>query len=163
VLQSPPKHAFCHLDGPDCINHLDAILGIEKIRLIQWTPAAGQAGALDQHWYPLSGRIRAAGRGLWLRVTGDILRDMVRRAETLVRRYGSHGVFPRLPDMDQREGAALLAPATRHGGGGEARTDRGSRTAVGHLVVASRAADRDAECPVARQADGRNTSTIQPA
>ena len=116
MLPSPQKHAFCHLDGPDCITHLDAILGIEKTRLIQWTPGAGQAGALDQQWYPLSGRIRAAGRGLWLRVTGDNLRDIVQRTEPLVRRYGSHGVFLRLPDMDQREGDALLAPATMHGG-----------------------------------------------
>ena len=110
------EHVFYHLDGKDCIKHIPAILEIEQIRVIQWTPGAGQAGALDESWYPLFDRIRSAGRGLWLRVTGDSLRDMVQSAQEFICRYGSAGIFLRFPEMSEGEGEALIEAATRHGG-----------------------------------------------
>jgi len=106
-------NAFYHLDGKDCIKHIDAILDIEAIRVIQWTPGAGQAGALDERWYPLFDRIRAAGRGLWLRATGDKLAEIVGRAANLIRRYGSGGIFLRFPEMSESEGEALIETAAR--------------------------------------------------
>jgi hypothetical protein len=108
------EHAFYHLDGKDCIKHIEAILGIEQIRVIQWTPGAGQAGVLDETWYPLFDRIRGAGRGLWLGVSGASLREMVQRAEKFVHRYGSSGIFLRFPELSESEGKALLQRATRH-------------------------------------------------
>lgn len=55
-----------HLDGPQCICHLDALLAIPQIRAIQWVPGAGQPPM--PYWIPLLKRIQAAGRALHLTV-----------------------------------------------------------------------------------------------
>lgn len=58
-----------HLDGPQCICHLDHLLAIPEIRAIQWVPGAGQPPM--PHWIPLLKRIQAAGRALHLTVNPE--------------------------------------------------------------------------------------------
>jgi len=53
-------HGFYHLDGPGQIPHLDILLGIERLRGIQWIPGAGQPG--PGSWLELLARIKAAGK-----------------------------------------------------------------------------------------------------
>ena len=53
-------HGFYHLDGKGEIPHLDLLLGIERLRGIQWIPGDGQP-APDQ-WLPLLKRIRDGGK-----------------------------------------------------------------------------------------------------
>jgi hypothetical protein len=36
-----------HLDGPDAIRHLPAVSEIEKVKMIQWVPGAGEAAKKD--------------------------------------------------------------------------------------------------------------------
>ena len=50
-------HSVYHLDGPDCIVHLDALLEIEELKAIQWTPGVNQPSAGDKAWWPLFYRI----------------------------------------------------------------------------------------------------------
>jgi len=54
------NHAFYHLDGPDAVHHLDALLSLEKLLGIQWVPGAGQPQAPE--WIPLLKRIRDGGK-----------------------------------------------------------------------------------------------------
>lgn len=56
-----------HLDGPQCISHLDWLLAIPEIRAVQWVPGAGQPPM--RAWIPLLKRIQTAGRALHLTVT----------------------------------------------------------------------------------------------
>ncbi|MFH1613979.1 MAG: hypothetical protein ABIG61_02700 [Planctomycetota bacterium] len=49
-----------HLDGPDALKHLDDILTIEQISLIQWVPGAGNKPAYD--WPDVIHKIQAAGK-----------------------------------------------------------------------------------------------------
>ena len=57
-------HAIYHLDGMEQIKHLDMILSVKKINLIQWTPVAGQP--LTSEFIPVLQKIQAAGKGLVL-------------------------------------------------------------------------------------------------
>lgn len=54
-------YACYHLDGPGAIQHLDALLSIAELRLIQWVPGAG-ASANPMDWLDLFRRIQAKGR-----------------------------------------------------------------------------------------------------
>ena len=51
-----------HFDGVEQEKHLDYILGIEKLKAVQWTHVAGQPSAV--HYLPILQRIQAAGKGL---------------------------------------------------------------------------------------------------
>jgi hypothetical protein len=50
-----------HLDGPDAIRHLEAVCEIDKIKVIQWQPGAGEAARRD--WSELYARIDRLGKG----------------------------------------------------------------------------------------------------
>ena len=56
--------ASYHFDGKEALQHLDGILGIEGIDVIQWVPGAGQPRSI--HWMELLKKIQSAGKGLWI-------------------------------------------------------------------------------------------------
>jgi hypothetical protein len=56
------QYAFYHLDGIGAIQHLDTLLAIEKLRVIQWVPGAGKERISD--WYELIRKILAAGKSI---------------------------------------------------------------------------------------------------
>jgi hypothetical protein len=58
-----------HLDGPDALNHLDNILAIEDIDLIQWQPGAGNKP--NWQWPEVIHKIQAAGKSAVLYATPD--------------------------------------------------------------------------------------------
>ena len=51
-----------HLDGTQCICHLDALLSIPELTAIEWTPQAGRPGGGNPVWYDLYRRILRAGK-----------------------------------------------------------------------------------------------------
>ena len=57
-------YALYHLDGVAAMRHLDALLEIEELNAIQWTPGAGQPQGGDPCWYDLYKRIRAGGKAI---------------------------------------------------------------------------------------------------
>ena len=57
-------YALYHLDGVAAMRHLDALLEIEDLNAIQWTPGAGQPQGGDPCWYDLYKRIRAGGKAI---------------------------------------------------------------------------------------------------
>jgi hypothetical protein len=58
------ENAIYHLDGPNALRHLDAILAIEQIGFIQWEPGAGSKDILE--WIPVMQKIQAAKKGLYV-------------------------------------------------------------------------------------------------
>lgn len=56
------RHAAYHLDGPDAVKHLDALLEIPSLRAIQWIPGAGAPPSHE--WLDLYRRIQASGRNV---------------------------------------------------------------------------------------------------
>ncbi len=64
-------YSMYHLDGVQAIRHLDALLEIEELHAVQWTPGVGQPQGGDPAWYDLYRRIRAGGKSVmatWVEV-----------------------------------------------------------------------------------------------
>jgi hypothetical protein len=75
-------HGFYHLDGKGEIPHLDLLLGIQRLRGIQWIPGDGQP--TPEHWLPLLKRIRDGGKLCQVFVTPE-------GARTIVQNLGGKG------------------------------------------------------------------------
>jgi hypothetical protein len=60
--------ALFHLDGPDAIRHLDSLLSIDNLKVIQWVPGDGQKDVTE--WPELYKRVRDAGKRLMITGSG---------------------------------------------------------------------------------------------
>ena len=68
-----------HLDGPDALRHLDALLAMPDLAGIQWVYGAGQPTA--RHWLELLQQIQAAGKNIWIDVPAEDLDAVVRNLD----------------------------------------------------------------------------------
>ncbi len=57
-------YTLYHLDGVGAQRHLDALLEIEELNAIQWTPGVGELQGGNPCWYDLYRRIRSAGKSV---------------------------------------------------------------------------------------------------
>jgi hypothetical protein len=57
-------YTMFHLDGPNCVKHLDMLLEIEELDAIEWTPGAQGPRGGDPSWYGLYRKILDAGKSL---------------------------------------------------------------------------------------------------
>ncbi len=57
-------HSMYHLDGTQCIDKLDALLEIEALDAVEWTPQSGIEGGGDPRWFELYRRILDAGKSV---------------------------------------------------------------------------------------------------
>jgi hypothetical protein len=53
-----------HLDGTQALHHVPALLEIEALDAIQWTPQAGHPTGGNRQWFDLYRRIKSAGKGV---------------------------------------------------------------------------------------------------
>jgi hypothetical protein len=66
-LQEQCRHldyAMYHLDGTNALQHLDALLEIDEIKAIEWTPQVSRPQGGSPEWYDLYRRIKAAGKAV---------------------------------------------------------------------------------------------------
>ncbi|MBP5277714.1 MAG: methyltransferase cognate corrinoid protein [Prevotella sp.] len=71
-------YTLYHLDGVGAIHHLPALLEVEELNAVQWTPGVGQPQGGDPKWYDLYKRILNAGKSImacW--VTLDELKPLL--------------------------------------------------------------------------------------
>lgn len=71
-------YTLYHLDGVGAMHHLSALLEIEELNAIQWTPGVGEPQGGSPKWYNLYKRILAGGKSVmacW--VTLDELRPLL--------------------------------------------------------------------------------------
>lgn len=103
-----------HLDGPDAIRHLDALMEIDEIDALQWTSGdAGPDGTLPD-WDVIYDKAILAGKSLWVKVYSGTLRDWIRNVDRLVQKYGSHSLFLFFPEMSMKDAEELLAYADKN-------------------------------------------------
>lgn len=57
-------YTLYHLDGVDAIRHLDAILEIEELNAVQWTPGVGEPQGGHPRWYDLYKKILNKGKSV---------------------------------------------------------------------------------------------------
>ena len=66
------KHCLYHWDGPGALQHLDAILSVKEIDMVQWTPGDGREQTWESRWWPYFHRIFDAGKRVFIGVPNDI-------------------------------------------------------------------------------------------
>ena len=59
-------YSLYHLDGPDAICHLDHLLAIEELDMVQWVPGSAAARLDDPQWWPMLHRITEAKKKVFL-------------------------------------------------------------------------------------------------
>ncbi len=101
-------YSLYHLDGMEALRHLDALLEIEELDAIQWTPGIGQPQGGDPRWYDLYRRIRAAGKAVM--PSGVKLAEL----QPLLDAIGPAGVNVLMDFRSEREINAALAIASRY-------------------------------------------------
>lgn len=107
-------HVLYHLDGPDAIKHMDALMEIEGIDALQWTSGDhGPDGTLEE-WDIIYDKARAAGKSLWVKVYTGEFEDWIRNTDRIVQKYGSHSLFLFFPEMSLEQAETLLAYADEH-------------------------------------------------
>ena len=90
-------YTLYHLDGVGAMHHLDALLEIEELNAIQWTPGVGEPQGGSPKWYDLYKKILAHGKSVmacW--VTLDELRP-------LLDNIGGEGVHIEMDFHNERE------------------------------------------------------------
>jgi 5-methyltetrahydrofolate--homocysteine methyltransferase len=100
-----------HLDGPDAIRHLDALMEIDDLNALQWTPGAGKPDGASEQWYPIYEKVRKAGKSLWISFTDGALDDWIKGAGKIVKTFGGQGMYFQFPTMDEEEARKLIAIA----------------------------------------------------
>lgn len=95
-----------HLDGPDCIRHLDQLLGLEKLNAINWVAGAGAPPTGDERWFPMYRKILEAGKGLHMRVQPE-------RLEAVLKAIGTQGVYLLTTAKTEQEAKEMVALARR--------------------------------------------------
>ena len=90
-------YTLYHLDGVGAMHHLDALLEIDELNAIQWTPGVGEPQGGSPKWYDLYKKILAHGKSImacW--VTLDELRP-------LLDNIGGDGVHLEMDFHNERE------------------------------------------------------------
>ena len=101
-----------HLDGPDNIRHLDAVLECDGISALQWTSGdSGPDGTLPD-WDKIYDKAVAKGLSLWIKVySGETVDDWIKNVDRVVKKYGSSRTFFFFPEMSHDEAVKLLSYA----------------------------------------------------
>ncbi|NPV53617.1 MAG: trimethylamine corrinoid protein 2 [Firmicutes bacterium] len=102
-------YSLYHLDGPDAIKHLDALMEIDELDALQWTPGAGKPDGGSELWYPIYDKAKSAGKSLWIGISDGTVEDWIEKATKLVNRYGSDGLYLLFPVMEETDAEALMS------------------------------------------------------
>lgn len=98
------KRSMYHLDGPGQLPHLDSILRIESLNLVQWVPGDGNPDPSE--WPDVYRRIRQAGKNV--QMVGDP-EHVATIAEQLGSGVGLCGILSDLPAHDTARVQRVLA------------------------------------------------------
>lgn len=88
-----------HLDGMEQIRHLDSLLSIEKLDVIQWTGVAGQPSPVE--FIPQMKKIQEAGKGL-------LVWTNLQEFETLMEQLSSKGLYLLLEASSKEEADEVI-------------------------------------------------------
>lgn len=96
-------YAMYHLDGTQAIPHLDALLALDGLDAIEWTPQVSLPQGGDPMWYDLYRRILAAGKSV--QAIGVKPHEVI----PLLEAVGTDGLYLMINAGSQTEAEALVA------------------------------------------------------
>jgi len=100
-----------HLDGPDAIRHIPALMEINELNALQWTPGWGNPDGGSANWYHIYDQVKDAGKGFWISFEDSGPKDWAENAKKLVKRYGATGmyfIFPVFKNLNEAQEMAAL-------------------------------------------------------
>ena len=97
-----------HLDGPDAIKHVPALMEIKELDALQWTCGAAQPDGAHDRWLPIYDQVKEAGKALWIMLYDGSADDWLAGAEKLIKRYGTDGLYLNFPVMNQADANHIL-------------------------------------------------------
>jgi 5-methyltetrahydrofolate--homocysteine methyltransferase len=105
-----------HLDGEECVVHVDSLLTLDRLGAIQWTPPPGSSEikAANSKWFDLYRKILSGGKGLWLSVAEYGPEGSIEAADKIVRAIGARGLYFQFPEMEYKLAESLLAHAEKN-------------------------------------------------
>ena len=59
-------YSMYHVDGHQCLAHVDSILRLDKLDAVEWTPDPQVPPGGSSHWYDLYKKILNAGKSVWV-------------------------------------------------------------------------------------------------
>lgn len=95
-------HSLYHLDGTQAVQHLDALLEIEPLDAIEWTPQAGIETGGNKRWHDMYRRILAAGKCV------QVVNVEPHEVQPLLDAIGGQGVYMLIQFKDEREAEQVL-------------------------------------------------------
>jgi len=95
-------HSLYHLDGTQAMAHLDALLEIDALDAIEWTPQAGIETGGHPRWYDLYRRILSAGKSV------QAVNIEQEEIIPLLEAIGSKGVYILTTFEDEHDAEQLL-------------------------------------------------------
>jgi hypothetical protein len=101
-------YSLYHLDGTQALCHLDALLEIEELDAIQWTPQTAMETSGHPRWYDVYRRILKAGKsvqGLWMEPDHVL---------PLLDAVGAEGVFVHALPKDESAARRMLDRVERY-------------------------------------------------
>lgn len=98
------EYGLYHLDGQEQVRHLDSMLSIENLKMIQWTNVAGQPSRLK--FIPEFQKIQAAGKCLLILCEAD-------EVETLLENLSSKGLLLNVKVKSKEEADAMVKLAEK--------------------------------------------------
>ena len=107
-------HSIYHLDGPDAIRHVPALMELEELDALQWTCGAGQPDGACPKWYGIYDQVAAAKKSLWVQIGDGGIDDWIRGADSLIDRYDKKMFYFLFPTMSLKDADKLLNFAHTH-------------------------------------------------
>jgi 5-methyltetrahydrofolate--homocysteine methyltransferase len=101
-------YSLYHLDGPDAIRHLDALMEIPELTALQWTPGAGNPD--DAKW-GVYDKVSKAGKCIWAAIGGIDFNSWLEMGDEYVRRYGPEKLYLLFPQMSEEQALILMKKA----------------------------------------------------
>ena len=95
-------NSIYHLDGTQCICHLDHLLSIKALDAIEWTPQAGKPCGSDPMWFDMYKKIRKGGKGL------QVIDAKFKEVEPLLAAIGSKGLYLWVRDIKNEDELAQV-------------------------------------------------------
>ena len=106
-------NSIYHLDGPDAVKHVPALMEIKELTALQWTCGAGQPDGGNERWIPIYDQVRAAEKSLWVAMYDGGHKDWVESCQRLIKRYGADCFYFILPDFKNKKTAEEAAIAIK--------------------------------------------------
>ncbi len=97
-----------HLDGPDAIRHLPAIMEIGELNALQWTAGAGKPDGASPEWYRIWDQVAAAGKGMWVQIYDGGVDGWIESADRFIDRYGKRSCYLIFPYMSERDADKVM-------------------------------------------------------